>query len=379
MSFDIEKFVIIDNHAHSLLKDHRELDEIGFRQCFSESRSLGILQKHIPRAIHYIDLLDQLQRIFNVRSEQEFLAFRSNQPADEYVQLLWDYVSIGALIIDDGFNSEKMVSIKDLASVSGRPIFHCKRIEPILEECVREADTLSELKQLFSKKLLQKNKRPPTALKTICGYRGGLTLLNPTEAEAKTDFDKVKKSLAKAKSFRIEKSDLYHYMLLHSFELAGQADIPVQIHSGIGDDDANLTQCNPALMQDLFRKKRFARTTFVLLHCYPYVREGAFMCSLYNNVYMDLSLSISLASSRSARLVGEGLSLAPASKILAGTDGHSCPESHWYGALAWKRGLSHCLFEMINGGLITQREAEEIGARILHQNAIELYKLEGLA
>ncbi|MBX9685932.1 MAG: amidohydrolase family protein [Candidatus Obscuribacterales bacterium] len=379
MSFDIEKFVIIDNHAHSILKDLAVLDEIGFRQCFSESRCLNILQDHVNKSVHYMSMLDHLLRIFGLKSEQEFLAFRMKQDSAQFVQMLWDNVSLGALVIDDGYNSGHAMNLEQLSKISGRPIFLCRRMEAIMESSILSAESFKEVLSNYKKHLLSSSKRKPVALKTICGYRGGLSLLDPTEKEAERDFDKIKKSLGETKTFRIEKSPLYHFLLRKSFEYAGQAELPVQIHSGIGDDDADLVECNPALMQPLFRDRRYSKTRFVLLHCYPYVREAAFMCSLYSNVFMDLSLSISLASPSSAMLIHEALSTAPSTKLLAGTDGHSCPESHWFGALNWKRGLSHALFEMINSGLVTQKEAEEIGALVLHDNAIKLYKLEGLA
>lgn len=379
MSFDIEKFVIIDNHAHSLLRNHRELDEIGFRQCFTESRSLAMLQDHMPRAVHYIDMLDHMERVFNIKSEQEFLSFRLQQPASQFVQMLWDDVSIGALVIDDGFSNGDTMNLDELARVSGRPIFLCKRVEPVMEACVTETESFKDLCQSYHKELFSQGKRQTVGLKTICGYRGGLEFLHPSESEARKDFDSLKKKLSKSQAFRIKKGPLYHYLLLQTFEMAAETGVPVQVHTGIGDDDANLIECNPALMQELFRSRSFAKTAFVLLHCFPYVHEAAFLCSLYSNVYMDLSLSISLASPRAARMLSEALSVAPASKILAGSDGHSCPESHWYGALCWKRGLTFSFYDMIGAGLVTQREAEDLCALILHNNAIRLYKLEGLA
>lgn len=380
MSFEVEKFILIDNHAHSLLKKYNELDEIGFRQSFSESRSLSILSDHIPNSIHYMDLLDQLRRYLDIKTEQEFIAFRLSQRPVDYIQMLWDDASIGALIIDDGFASGDTMSLEELGALSQRPIFHCKRIEPIMEACIQEANSFDELEKEFAKRLFPATaKRKSVSLKTICGYRGGLEITRHTIAEAKMDFDQYKKKTsAVKKKLRISASPLYHYMLLQAFEMAAQEDVPVQVHTGIGDDDADLVKCNPALMQAIFRSKVYSKTKFVLLHCYPYIREAAFMCSLYSNVFMDLSLSISLASPRAAKMVSEALALAPASKLLAGSDGHSSPESHWYGALCWKRGLKFSLHDVINQGAITQREAENIAGMVLHDNAIKLYKLEGL-
>ena len=359
------------------------MDEICFRQCFTESRSLTIVKEHMQHSVHYTDMLDHLERVFNTRDESSFLNFRGQQAQHTFVQMLWDDVSIGALIIDDGFQTAESMTLDELAAVSKRPIYHCRRLEPLIEECLEIAGSLEEAEKLFQNKLEQSNENTyrTVSYKTICGYRGGLQLLTPERAEAQRDFDRIKSDLelSENKKLRITKCAVYHFLLLRAFEIAGERNIPVQVHAGIGDDDADLIACNPALMQPLFRSRDFAKTSFVLLHCFPYEKEAAFLCSLYGNVFMDLSLSISMASPLATNIISDALAIAPASKILAGTDGHSCPESHWYGAVCWKRGLTGSLFDMINAGMLTQREAEETGALILHGNAIRLYGLEGLA
>lgn len=378
MSFDISKLTIIDNHAHSLLKDHLRLDKTGFRGCFTESSSAEVLQNHIVKSTHYMDLLDNLERTFAVKNEEDFLAFRSRQDSAEYVRTLWNDVSIGAIIIDDGFRSDESMTIEELFAIYQRPIFQCRRIENILEKCLIEAGSFDELDRIFTHELFETNKKNLVSLKTICGYRGGLSLENFSKHAAADDFEVWKKQIAKQASVRINKSPLYHYFLLQTFELAGAHSLPVQIHCGIGDDDANLLSCNPALMQNLVRSQTMSNTKFVLLHCFPYVREAAFLASLYPNVYMDLSLSVSLASPIATQIISEALAIAPSTKILAGTDGHSCPEAHWYGAFSWKRGLSQALLQMISGSALTYREAEEIAGSILHDNAVSLYKLKSL-
>jgi predicted TIM-barrel fold metal-dependent hydrolase len=94
---------------------------------------------------------------------------------------------------------------------------------------------------------------------------------------------------------------------------------------------------------------------------------------------MDLSLSISFASPYARYLLRQALSMAPTSKILAASDGHTVPEAHWYGALSWKRVLSIVLNELISAGLIYEEQAHDIAAAILHDNARKLYNLQGLA
>lgn len=54
---DLRRMILIDQHAHSLLRDFRELDEIGFRQAFTETSSMSMLENHVHNSLHYIDML----------------------------------------------------------------------------------------------------------------------------------------------------------------------------------------------------------------------------------------------------------------------------------------------------------------------------------
>ena len=190
--------------------------------------------------------------------------------------------------------------------------------------------------------LFGKNRQIPlAAVKTIMAYRGGFQLEHISALEAEKDFNRVKGQLTEGapRERRITRGPLYHFFLLGAFEAAGQRNIPVQVHTGIGDDDANLLDTNPALLQKMMKTKAFANTTWILLHCYPYVREAAILCSLYPNVYMDLSLALNLVSPIATKIVEEALACAPASKVLFGSDGHSIPETHWHAALQWRRAV----------------------------------------
>lgn len=349
------------------------MDVIGVRGCFSESRSMHMLESHMPYSVHYMHMLNCIERVLGTKSEDDFISVRSRQQDANYTRMLFDDVSLGAMIVDDGYRSKDMVTLIQFATLSQRPIFLCRRIEPILEQCLAKASSFDELETTFQQQLLHSEPVAPVALKTICGYRGGLDIDLVKKTAAARDFDRIKKIAAKR---RVTRCDLYHYFVMQAFELAAYHDLPMQVHTGIGDDDADLKQCNPLLMQNLFRISTLQKTQFVLLHCYPFVREAAFLASLYPNVYMDLSLAVNIVSTSAEQMIGEALATAPATKILAGTDGHTCPETHWYAALCWKRGLAVSLTELVNKKMLTMQQVQQIAGMILHDNASRLYKLQ---
>jgi predicted TIM-barrel fold metal-dependent hydrolase len=169
------------------------------------------------------------------------------------------------------------------------------------------------------------------ALKTIAAYRGGL--------------DRV--------------SD--HVVAALAANDASGAPLPVQVHSGFGDSDLHLWRSDPSYVKPLI--ERFRETTFVFLHCYPFVREAGWLAHVYGNVYFDLSLTIPHVSRPTAALE-EALELAPVSKLLYASDAARTPELYLLAATWWRDALADVL-------------TDEADARlILRENALRVYGLE---
>jgi predicted TIM-barrel fold metal-dependent hydrolase len=175
------------------------------------------------------------------------------------------------------------------------------------------------------------------ALKTIAAYRGGL--------------DRVSEDVVAA---------------LDANEATGRP-LPVQVHCGFGDSDLHLWRADPGYLKPLI--ERFRETPFVLLHCYPFVREAGWLAHVYGNVWFDLSLTIPHVS-RPAEQVREALELAPVSKLLYASDAARTPELYFLAAKWWREALAHVLAEAL-----PPDEAQQAGRAILRENALALYGL----
>jgi len=73
--------------------------------------------------------------------------------------------------------------------------------------------------------------------------------------------------------------------------------------------------------------------------------------------------------------VAEALELAPATKVLYGSDAAGLAESVWLGAIAIRRALAAALGDWLRAGALTAAEAERLAERVLHVNARALYGL----
>src|SRR6266536_2088806 len=178
-----------------------------------------------------------------------------------------------------------------------------------------------------------------------------------------------------AQSRRFDDPALGPMLARRAAEIAALWSVPLQFHTGFGDEDIRLPGADPTLLRPLLHDSRTEACPIVLLHCYPFVRGAAVMAGTYPQVYLDLSLAIPLAEPIAAHLVREALGLCPAGKLMAASDGHSFPEMHWWGAIVWRRALATVLGAEVDRGDLDQPAADEISSRILGRTARSLYRL----
>ena len=197
-------------------------------------------------------------------------------------------------------------------------------------------------------------------LKTVAAYRSGLDIGPPDHAAAA-------EALA-ATGPRLESKPLLE-AALHEALAANEASgpLPVQVHCGFGDADLHLPSARPGLLKPLL--ERYPGTPFVLLHCYPFVREAGWLAHVYPNVFFDLSLTVPHVA-RPAEALREALELAPFSKLLYASDAARTPELYYLAARWWREALAQVLPE-----LLPPADAEEAASAILRENALALYQL----
>ena len=245
----------------------------------------------------------------------------------------------------------------ELAGCESRPVM---RIERVAEEAL--GGTFAEFRERVRKEVASARRRGFAGLKTIAAYRTGLDIAAPNPAAAEDAFG------AAASTKRLDAKPLLELALWDALE-ANEADpLPLQIHAGFGDSDLFLPRVQPGYLKPLI--ERFDDTPFVLLHCYPYVREAGWLAHVYGHVFFDLSLTIPHVSRPTAAL-REALELAPFSKLLYASDAARTPELYFLAATRWRDVLATVLPELLGD------DAEEAGRAILRENARRLYRLAG--
>jgi uncharacterized protein len=242
---------------------------------------------------------------------------------EEYASTLLRATGTELLFVDDGFPAPGegygWQLMGDLAACRACPVM---RIETRRRPAV---DAASARKNGF------------VALKTIAAYRGGLRL----------------------------EDDHPLWEVLDANERTGQP-LPVQVHCGFGDSDLLLPLADPGWLKPVI--ERFQATPFVLLHCYPFVREAGWLAHVYANVYFDLSLTIPYVA-RPVEALRQALELAPVTKLLYGSDAARAPELYFLAAKRWREALAEVLPDLLPAG-----QAEDAARAILRENALRLYR-----
>ena len=166
-------------------------------------------------------------------------------------------------------------------------------------------------------------------------------------------------------------------LLRHLLWAGVERGLPVQIHTGFGDPDADLRRCDPLLLRGFLELTRDRAVPVMLLHCYPFHRQAGYLAQAYPHVYLDVGLAVNHVGARAAAVVGESMELAPFGKLLFSSDAWGPAELHYLGALLWRRATATVLRQWVEAGDWSLDDAIRVATMIGSGNARRVYQLGG--
>jgi predicted TIM-barrel fold metal-dependent hydrolase len=358
---------LIDGHLHPPLLDAAASTSSGYVRFFSEAADEESLARHAPHSLFFHRAVAELAGLLGCAPDPEaVVAARSALGLPALLRLLVHDAGVEALLIDDGYPPAGAMAVEAVGDAAGCTAGRVLRIETLAESLFHEAGSARDLADRLMRALMAVPR--PLALKTIVAYRSGLQVAEPAADTVTRAFEGVRAASAFERP-RLTAKPLLDFLLLRALEWAVERRLPVQVHTGYGDRDLDLTLANPALLRPVLEQPRFASLQVVLLHAaYPYSREAAYLAAVYPHVYVDFSQANPMLGERQlARVLEELLALAPPTKLLYGSDAWGIPDWIWLGARTGRRALAAAL----DG--VPDRDA--IARRILRDNARALYGL----
>jgi hypothetical protein len=174
--------------------------------------------------------------------------------------------------------------------------------------------------------------------KSVVCYRSGLDVEPHYEKcllKVGPPFEHYIAQSVRKRRYRVDSKHVNDFLVLKTLEIIsahvrnGGLAKPLQLHTGLGDNDIMLLRSNPAHLQPLI--EQYPTIPFVLLHsAYPYTREAGYLASVFTNAYLDIGEVFPMLSRDGQNSVlRQSLELVPASKLLWSTDGHFFPETYW--------------------------------------------------
>jgi predicted TIM-barrel fold metal-dependent hydrolase len=372
---DLSAIPIVDHHCHTIRRPGPALGGDAFRRYFVETTDPD-MAPHVRQSIFYLRVLRDVAALAGCAPEEDaLLGLRAAAAPEEYARRLFDAGNFRALLVDTGFRASDSYDTAELSAMVRKPVETILRLETLMEQLIGSCASFAQVEEQLRAEVRAARGRGVVGLKSIAAYRGGLHVAPRRFDEAAEHFPALKEVAKRYGRVRLSERAVLDYLLRAALEEAAAAELPVQFHVAFGDDDADLRTANPLQMRALLTDPAFRRVPFVLLHCYPYVREAGYLAALYAHVYIDVSLTVPLTAHGCTAAFSEALELAPYSKLLFATDAHSIPELFYVGALHGRRGLAQALERLIADDILSAAQAEQAAQAILAGNAERLYQL----
>lgn len=355
---------LVDNHVHGywLSTGDRRRFENGLNEANTEpladfdsgfDTQLGFaVRAHCARPLGLPEHVDP-QRYWDRRRELT---------EDQLAQVFLPAAGVSDWLVDTGLPGP-IAGLSEMAAVSGGEVGEIVRLEQVAEQAAASAGDYAEV---FRRILLERTANA-VATKTVLAYRGGFD--GDLSEPDKRAVSEAAATWRDAGGVRLTDRVLLRFGVHEALRLGK----PLQFHVGLGDRDCDLHRTNPMLLLDFLRQS--GTTPIVLLHCYPYEREAGYLAQAFNNVYLDVGLSINHLGARAEAFIARTLELAPFRKILYSSDAFGPAELHYLGSVLWRAGTTAVLSGFVARGQWSEADAIRVADLIGRDNAKRVYRL----
>ncbi len=375
---DLTQIPLADNHCHGIYRTQTPANITAWRGLFTESSDLAIRSKHVTTTLFYRRLVREMATFFECEpTEEAILTARQQLDEPDLIRRFLRAANFDVLFMDKGYPPQNLLlsdtAVSDLANCRVGPML---RVELLMQRLIAENTTLSGVVDALRAALNDVRGQGYAALKSVVAYRTGLNIRTWMMDDVEEAFVVARNEVQEKGSLRLAHKPLLDTLLNVTFEEAARQELPLQFHTGYGDVDADMLLANPLHLRAVLERREYRAMPVVLLHeSYPYTQLGAYLATVYENVYLDLSYGIPfLGYHEMLEFTRAAFSVAPYSKLLYSSDAVGVPEVHWISALNGRRILGQVLGECIANGDLSRAEAEQAGVSVMHDNAIQLYR-----
>ncbi|KAE8315560.1 hypothetical protein BDV41DRAFT_530360 [Aspergillus transmontanensis] len=401
----IQTHPLIDNHAHNLLKRDEACNyaKYPFEQITSEAQGSALC--NAPSTLPLHRAATQLAALYRCASSDwdHVKAARDAWVQRDYDGLIRECLQgTHTLLLDD------LLTDQDIESYEWHDRFTTSQTKRIVRIEILAAETISTLmrddarpqegdvsvlrerweqfREGFKQRIAEAIADPAVVgFKSVICYRTGLNVQPTEDGDDTLLLESFARTVGQGQgsAYRVEDKRLNDWVVRQTLNLlqsakaatASAPNKPLQLHTGLGDNDIDLVLANPAHLQSLIAQ--YPEVDFVLLHSsYPYTREAGYLACVYPNVYLDLGEVFPMVS-RDAQesILRESLDIVPTTRLLWSTDGHFFPETFYLANKQFRDVMEKVFVDYVHHGDFTVDQAKQAAADILFHNSNRAYSL----
>ncbi|MFR0355867.1 amidohydrolase family protein [Streptomyces sediminimaris] len=366
----LDALELVDHHCHGLVT--AGLSRERFEELITEGGSWpGISTFDSPVGVavrrHCAPLLDLPRHA----PPDAYLARRAELGADEVHRRFLTASATGVFCVDTGCAPDRPTTPAQLAETAGGTAYEVVRLENTAEAVAARGVEADEYGDAFRAAALEAVGRPGVVeVKSVAAYRTGFDLdpARPSRAE-------VTRAARRwlARGGRLDDPVLVRHLLWTAVDLG----LPLQLHTGFGDSDIRMHRVDPTHLTDWLHLTGGA-IPVLLLHCWPYQRQAAYLAAVFEHVYLDVGLTLHhVGPARARAVLAEALEITPFRKLLYSSDAYGVAEFYWLGALAFRHGLAALLQDRVDADELSLPDALRIAQWAGAHNASRVYRFSG--
>jgi predicted TIM-barrel fold metal-dependent hydrolase len=340
---------LVDHHVHGWFTEPG--DRTAFEEALNEGATGPVSSGFdLPIGVAVRRWCAPLLGLPTLATADEYWEARSATPYDELVRTFLTAAGVDHWVVDTGLTPGLVTDPEPRSEVI--------RLELLMEQVLAEDDVVGAFRERLGRAVASGT----VGAKTIAAYRCGLDI----DWSRPDDIDVAAR--ARAAGARVVDPVLVAF----GAHEAAALGLPLQVHTGFGDRDLDLSTANPLHLTPLIRA---VSNPLLLLHCYPYHRQAGYLAQAFEHVFFDVGLAINHLGARSVQLVAEAMDLAPFGKQLYSSDAYGLPELHFLGSVLWRRAMGEVVGGWVRRGDWSIDDAIRVVDLIGRDNAARVYDL----